>query len=255
MKSVLFTLFLAVFSLSLTAQTVEEIVAKHIEAIGGKDVLTKTTSLYVESSMSVMGNEAPTRTTLLNGKGYKNEIDMMGSTIIQCMTDKGGWAVNPMAGSTTPEDMPEKQAKSAIGSLTIGGALFYYAQKGIAGDLAGKNKLGEEAAKGIAVELVGKKKIGDVEAFQLKVTPKDGNANTYYIDPTTYYILKMETKGEMMGQEIDIATTYSDYKKLENGFVMAHTTEMDMGQFAMTSTVKKVEVNKAIDEATFNKPK
>ena len=237
MKSVLFTLLLAVLSFTATAQTLEEIVAKHIEAIGGKDVLTKTTSLYVESSMSVMGNDAPTRTTLLNGKGFKNEIDMMGSTIIQCMTDKGGWAVNPMAGSTAAEDMPEKQAKSAIGSLTIGGALLNYAERGI------------------AVELVGKKKVGDKEAFQLKVTPKDGNPNTYYIDPTTYYILKMETKGEMMGQEIDIATTYSDYKKLENGFVMAHTTEMDMGQFAMTSTVKKVEVNKAIDEATFSKPK
>jgi hypothetical protein len=236
MKSVLFTLFLAVFSFALTAQTADEIVAKHIDAIGGKDVLTKTTSLYVEGSMSVMGNDAPTRMTLLNGKGYKNEIDMMGSTIIQCVTDKGAWGINPMAGGGV-EDVPEKQAKGAMGNLTLGGVFFNYAEKGT------------------AVVLVGKKKVADKDAFELKVTPKDGTASTYYVDATTFYVLKMEAKGEMMGQEVDIATTFSDYKKIENGYVMPHTTEIDMGQFAMTSTIKKVEVNKAIDEATFSKPK
>jgi hypothetical protein len=236
MKSVFFTLLLAVLSFSATAQTVEEIVAKHIEAIGGKDVLTKTTSLYVEGSMSVMGNEAPTRMTLLNGKGYKNEIDMMGSTIVQCVTTKGAWGINPMAGGGV-EDVPEKQAKSAMANLSLGGVFFNYAEKGI------------------TLELVGKKKVSDKEAFQVKVTPKDGTASNYYIDATTYYLVKMEAKGEMMGQEIDISTTYSDFKKLENGYVMAHSTDMDMGQFAMTSTIKKVEINKAIDEAVFNKPK
>jgi hypothetical protein len=237
MKSVFFTLLVAFLSFSVTAQTADEIINKHIEAIGGKDVLTKTTSLYVEGAMSIMGNEAPTRTYVLNGKGFKNEVDMMGSTIINCMTDKGGWTINPMAGSTTAEDMPEKQAKGASGNFTIGGIFFNYADKGI------------------AVELAGKKKIGDVEAFQLKVTPKEGMASTYYIDPKTYYILKMEAKGEMMGQEMEITTTFSDYKKAENGFIMAHTTEIDMGQFAMTSKVSKVEINKAMDEATFSKPK
>jgi hypothetical protein len=237
MKSVLFTLFVAFLSFSVTAQTADEIINKHIEAIGGKDVLTKTTSLYVEGAMSIMGNEAPTRTYVLNGKGFKSEVDMMGSTIINCMTEKGGWMINPMAGSTTPEDMPEKNVKDGVSSFTIGGIFFNYAEKGI------------------AVELLGKKKVGDVEAFQLKVTTKGGVASTYYIDPKTYYILKMEAKAEMMGQEMEVTTTFSDYKKEENGYVMAHTTDIDMGQFAMTNKVSKVEINKAMDEATFSKPK
>jgi hypothetical protein len=236
MKSVFFTLLVAFSSFSATAQTADEIINRHIEAIGGKDVLSKITSIYVEGSMSLMGTEAPNRTYILNGKGFKNEIDMMGSTIIQCMTDKGGWMVNPMAGGGI-EDMPEKQAKSASASYTIGGIFLNYVDKGI------------------AVELIGKKKVGDVEAFQLKVTPKEGMVSTYYIDPKTYYILKMEAKGEMMGQELEVTTTYSNYKKAENGYVMAHTTEMDMGQMAITNTVKKVEVNKTMDETTFSKPK
>ncbi len=236
MKSFFLTLFAAALTFSVSAQTADEIVAKHIEAIGGKDVLTKTTSLYIESTMSVMGNDAPVRTCILNGKGFKNEIDMMGSTIIQCVTDKGSWGVNPMAGGGVV-DVPEKEAKSQMGNIAIGGVFVGYAEKGI------------------AIELDGKKKIGEIEAFKLKVTPKGGTSNTYYIDPTTYYILKMEAKGEMMGQEVDVVTTYADYKKLENGYVLAHTMDIDMGQFAMTSKVEKVEINKAMDETTFSKPK
>jgi hypothetical protein len=236
MKSFLFTLLAAVFTFSISAQTADEIIAKHIEAIGGKDVISKMTSLYFESTMSVMGNDAPNRTCILNGKGYKNELDIMGSTIIQCVTDKGAWGVNPMAGGGVVE-LSEKQAKGAVASTYIGGIFLNYAEKGF------------------TVELDGKKKVGEVEAFKLKVTPKGGNSVAYYIDPTTYYILKMEAKGEAMGQEVEIITTYSDYKKLENGYVHPHTLDIDMGQFAMTSKVEKVEINKAMDETTFSKPK
>ena len=50
--------------------------------------------------MEVMGNQAPVVEQLLEGKGFKSEIDFNGSKIIQCYTDKGGWSVNPMAGAT-----------------------------------------------------------------------------------------------------------------------------------------------------------
>ena len=55
MKSFIFTLLIAALTFSATAQTAEEIVAKHIQAIGGKDALTQTKSVYIESSMSIMG--------------------------------------------------------------------------------------------------------------------------------------------------------------------------------------------------------
>ena len=236
MKSFIFTLLIAALTFSATAQTAEEIVAKHIQAIGGKDALTQTKSVYIESSMSMMGTDAPSRLYILNGKGYKNEIDMMGSTIIQCVTENAAWSVNPLAGGGV-QDMPEKQAKSSLANLSLGGVFVDY------------------AAKGTKVELIGKKKMGDNEAYELKVTPKDSDASTYFIDAKTYYITRLETKGEMMGQDVNINTNFSDFKKLENGYVMPHTTQIEMGQFDMKSTVSKVELNKPIDETIFAKPK
>ena len=86
--------------------TADEIVAKHIEAIGGKAAIGQVKSLTIESSTSVMGNEAPTVTTVVDGVGYKNETDFNGMKIVQCYNDKGGWMVNPMAGAADPQPRP-----------------------------------------------------------------------------------------------------------------------------------------------------
>src|SRR3954462_8994268 len=76
---------------SESTPTADEIVAKHIEAIGGKAAIGQVKSLTIESATSVMGNEAPTVTTVVDGVGYKNETDFNGMKIVQCYNDKSGW--------------------------------------------------------------------------------------------------------------------------------------------------------------------
>src|SRR5690349_9813889 len=85
------------------AQTAEEIIAKHINAIGGKEKLAQINTIYQENTIEVMGNEATSTTIIVNGKGFKNEVDFGGQKIVQCITDKGGWSINPLAGQTTAE--------------------------------------------------------------------------------------------------------------------------------------------------------
>src|SRR2546425_13338282 len=117
----------ALAGISAKAQTADEIVAKHIEAVGGKDKISKINSIYLENSIEVMGNEAPGTTVILNGKGFKSEMDFNGQKIVQCITDKGGWTINPMAGQTSATPMPEELVKQGQDQLYIGGPLFNYA--------------------------------------------------------------------------------------------------------------------------------
>ena len=83
------------FAAALHAQTVDEIISKHIEAIGGKEKLGQVKSIYSEISMEVMGNQSPVTEYTLEGKGFKSEAEVNGSKIISCFTDKGGWGINP----------------------------------------------------------------------------------------------------------------------------------------------------------------
>lgn len=235
MKSVLTTLLTVISFLSLSAQTVDEVIAKHIDAIGGKDVLAKTASIVAETSTSVMGNDAPGRLIIANGKGYKSEMDVMGMTVTQCVTLKGGWTTNPMSGGT-PEDMSPEQAKGMAFNMNIGGLFVGYPNNGV------------------KVELVGKKSVNKADAYHLKVSLSGDKTADYYIDATTYYIVKSELKGEFNGQATTITVVQKDYKKLDNGLVLSHVTEMDLGQFALTTTLTKVEVNAPVDEKVFDKP-
>ena len=219
------------------AQTADEIVTKHIAAIGGMEKLKGLNSIYLQSTAEVMGNEMATTTTILNGKGFKTEGEIQGSKMVQVITDKGGWAINPMAGGSVQE-LPAEAAKMAKDQLDIAGPLVDYATKG--------NK----------VELKGQEKVGEVNAYKLAVTNKDGATATYFIDPATYYILKVVRSANMMGQDMDIAISFSDYKKTDYGFVYPHTQQTDMGgQFSITSKVAKLEINKAIDPKVFDMPK
>jgi len=224
-------------AVTLSAQTADEIINKYVQAIGGKDFLSKITSVYTESSMDVMGMQATVKSTTLNGKGMKQEIDVQGNLMVTCLTDKGGWSINPMAGGTSPEDMPESQYNSGKEQIVVGGPFVNFAEKGY------------------KVELIGTEAVGDINAYKIKLTSPDSISAVYFFDPNTFYLIKSMQETEMQGQMIDNVSTYSDYKQAD-GFSMPYKMEMVMagGQFTMTMTVTKVELNKPVDETIFAKP-
>lgn len=240
MKLVRTGLFFLAATLSfpaVKAQTAEEIVSKHLEAIGGKDKLKAVKSIRMEGAMSLMGNEAPMTITILDGKGYRSEVDFNGQKMVQAYTEKGGWMINPMMGANDPQPVAEEQYKMAKDQMYAGGAFLDY------------------AAKGSKIELAGRENINNANTYKLKLTSADGAETTYYIDPSTYYIAKVVKAISMGGQSAELSVNFSNYKKTEFGNTMPYTYETVLPQgFSMTSTIKKLEVNKEIDPKIFEMP-
>ena len=117
------------------AQSADEIIRKHIAAIGGKEKLSAINTVRMENTMQVMGSEAPSTTVIINGKGYRNESDFNGQKIIQVATDNGGWMVNPMAGANDPQPLPAEQAKAAKEQIYVVPLLNYAARGGKLADI------------------------------------------------------------------------------------------------------------------------
>jgi hypothetical protein len=216
------------------AQTAEDIIAKNLDAMGGKNKIGQVKSIYTEGTVQVMGNDNPTSTTILNGIGIRSESEFNGQKFIQVFTDKGGWMINPFAGGSGAQPLPDDAYKAGKGQIYIGGPFYDY------------------AAKRTKIELLGK----DGAVYKLKVTTSDSVESTYYVDPTTYYITKLVRKGNMQGQEVEVTINFSNYQKTDFGLVVPHSVQTDMGgTFQLSATITKVVVNKDVDPKIFDMPK
>jgi hypothetical protein len=218
---------------SAPALTADEVVNKYVDAVGGKDAISKVKTMSMEGTMQVMGSEGPTKTTTVDGVGTRQESEFNGTKIISCFTDKSGWSVNPMAGAADPTPMPDDQYNSGKAGIYVGGLLYDY------------------AAKGSTIELASK----DDKAYTIKLTTKEKVKYTFAIDAKTYLVNSMTTETQMGGQPVTLTASYSDYRKTETGFMVPYGISLDFGQFQLSITVKKIELNKTIDPAIFAMPK
>jgi hypothetical protein len=232
MKRSFFVLIALLGMTTLRAQSVDDIVGKYINAIGGKDVLAGVNSLVITSTISVNGMDAPSTTYILAGKGFRSEMDFNGEKMIQAVSASGGWAISPMTGSTSAVAIPADQAKMSQSNYIIGGLLTAY------------------AAKGYKLELIGK----DTADYKLKMTVPSGDV-TYYISQKTYLIDKEVINSSVAAQAGTTTITFSDYRKLDGGYVMAYTQSLDLPNVSLVITNQKIAVNQTIDPAIFNMPK
>ena len=216
------------------AQTVDEIVDKHVAALGGLDKIKAVNTVVTERSLAVQGMEIPNKTTLVVGKSVRNESTVMGNTMVQVVDDSKGWMIRPtmMGGTGEPEDMPEDQVKQQLSSLDPFGGLVDYKGKG--------NK----------VELIGKETVDKKDVFHLKLTTKDGQVIEEYVDASTFLVNKI--KVSMNGQDGEIELT--DYKEVD-GVKFPNTMEISNAQMGTMSFItSKIAVNTPVDPAIFKRP-
>ena len=215
-------------------QNVDDIINKHINAIGGKGIIGGIKSIFMQTTVHAMGMDAPSSISLLNGKGIRIESDINGDKMITVYTDKYGWNVNPMSAVTAPQQMKENQYKLGRDQIDIGGPLFNY------------------ETKGYKVELLKK----DDSAYLIKVINKDNIATIFFINSPTYLITKSIQQGLMRGKETEIINTFSDFQKADNGLVYPSKTEVNYwDQFSIITYVTKIEIDKDIDPKIFEMPR
>ncbi|MEI6410182.1 MAG: hypothetical protein WCR52_12415 [Bacteroidota bacterium] len=230
-------LFLFV-AIATQAQTVEEIIAKHIEATGGKawnDIKTMKTEAKV-SVQAAPGMEIPMTMTVVNKKAARIDVSVMGMTQSSCINGDQGWANNPFAGKTDAEPLTADQVKEMKDMTDLGGSLRGYKEKGY------------------AVELVGKEDLEGTEVFKVKVVVSPSKTEYSLIDPSNWYEIKNITVSTVDGKEVKAESSFSNFKQV-SGVTIPHTIEQEnpmMG--SSTTTVTNIIMNDPVDEKIFEMP-
>jgi hypothetical protein len=232
MKKLLFTGSLLVTVMGLFAQNVDEIVSKHLNAIGGAEKWKKVNSIVMEGTMNVMGNDVSLKITQLNNQGNRTDISVAGMENYVIITPSGGYTYMPVQGMQKPEPMTADDVKEGLDDLDIQGNLVDY------------------QAKGHTVEFLGTEDIEGTECYKLKVTRKNSGEQTLFLDKASYMIVRSSSKRKAMGQEMDVNVDFSDYKEVD-GIKLAHS----VGQGFGTMVVSTVKINQPIAPEVFAAPK
>ncbi|MDR3747891.1 MAG: outer membrane lipoprotein-sorting protein [Acidobacteriota bacterium] len=237
-KLALLTCISFVLAPLLSAQTVDEIIAKNIQARGGMDKIKAVNTIRSTGTMTMgPGMEAPGSMIVKRPDMARLEFTVQGLTAVQAYDGKDAWQIMPFTGKKDPEAMSADDKKDLEENADIDGPLVDYKSKG--------NK----------VELLGKEKLEGTDAYKLKVTLKNGDVITMYLDADSYLEVKEETKRIVRGTEREVESVMGDYKDV-NGLMFAFAVENGVkgGQEKEKLTISKIELNVPVDNAIFKMP-
>lgn len=221
------------------AQTADELIAKNIEAKGGLAKLKSIQTMRISGKMQMgPGMEAPMVIETARPNKMRVEFTFQGMTGVQAYDGKTGWMVMPFMGKKDPEPMSGDDLKMVEDQADIDGPLVDYKEKGH------------------QVEYLGKGEVEGTPVHKIKVTKKNGDVATIYLDAESFLEIKAEGKTRLRGQDIEGETTFGDYKEV-SGIVFAHSIQSKMkggpgpGQ---TITFEKIEINPEIPANRFDMP-
>lgn len=216
-------------------ETLEDVLEAHFEAVG-QDKLAKVKSIHMIGKMSVMGMEIAMEIQQKRPLMYYTKSTIKGMEIINGFDGETAWMQNPMQSAGKAVKMPDEQAKQTLEQADMDGLLHDYEEKGY------------------KLVLVGEEEVEGTETYKLKLTKENGDEIDIFLDMDSYMMIKTKAKMDMMGQEIEAETFFSNYKMID-GVAIPTSIETKAGpQGAMTMEFDEIEFNVEMDDEIFKIP-
>jgi len=228
-------LALAAVSAHGSSRKVEKIAEKHEAAIGG-DKLKSIEAVRALGVVEVRGLTVPFTLWRQRPDLSRMEISLMGNDVVQAYDGDSAWWVNPLAGATTPEEMPDDFAREMILWSDFEGPLVGYKQK--------RHK----------IKYVGKEELEAGDAHKLRVLLASGGEVTIYIDLESYLEVRRTHTQQYRGEQLTINTYFSDFE--EDGGVTSPRTirGVGFGGEAFTMRLETIDLGVASDRTRFDMP-
>ena len=203
-------------AVSAGAQDAQSLVAKNLEARGGAAALDAIKSVSFDGRVVFPGDFEVTykETRARTGAGDADRVDfgLQGLDIIQAYDGHGGWKVNPLQGRKDAEKMSADEARALADEALIEGPL-----------LAARKD-------GSRVDYLGREDFDGTNAYKLKVTQKDGDEFTYWLDPDTFLEIKVDETRKIRGAEQTTETELGDYEKVAGVYFPMSVESWTQGQ-------------------------
>jgi len=229
----------AIFAQGTNQPTVDELVAKNIEAKGGASALKSLQTLRSTGKFLVQQGqiELGYLQTKKQPDEVRTEASLQGMTQIEAYDGKDGWKVSPFFGRKDPERMSADDVKALVEDTEIDGPLADW------------------KTKGSTVEYLGTEDVDGTPAHKLKVVRKNGDVSFVYLDPDHFLEIRIVTQRVRQVAHEEVETDLGDYEKAGGVFV---PTSIEVGRKGASDkqmvVIDKVEANVPVDDTIFHFP-
>lgn len=231
-------LALAVLSVPAVAQTVDELIARNLEAKGGLDRIKRVETIRMTGRTTVgPGTEAPFVMEIKRPNRMRMDVTLRGETMTQAFDGKTGWQLSPLQGKTEPRVLPPQATRGMEEQADFYGPLV------------------DAKEKGLTIEYGGLVKLDTGEAYRLDLTTRSGEKRSVFLDAKSYLEIRGEATFTAGGRTVTVINLIGDYRPVD-GLVLPHTMESGPrgAPQRMRMTIDRIELNVPIDDARFAMP-
>ena len=192
--------------------SVEVILERNIKALGGEKAMRQLKNREARGKIELAAFGAAIPVVLRHAAPNKEmmELTIEGlGTIRDVFTGRKGWTETPDG------NVIEKKERELVNKKTDADFYAYLNFK--------KNYP--------KMELQGMKEVAGKKVYTVKMTPKKGDADTFYFDAATGLVAGIFSTAEMQGQEVKTKVLFRDYKTVD-GVKIPHVLELVEPSFA-----------------------
>jgi hypothetical protein len=227
----------AFFPFGATAQTVDEVISKNVQAHGGAEKLKSVKSLRTTAKFSQGSFRADFRQENKRADKVREEIIIQGLAQVQAYDGKMGWQISPFGGRKDPELLSQDDSKSLVVDADFDGPLMEYKEKGH------------------KAELVGHDSVEGTDCFKIKLSMKNGDVRFYYLDADSFLELKLEIQTTIRGALQENEVYYGDYEQVNGIYYPFAVEQAQKGSSSRAQiSVEKIEQNVPLEDAHFSMP-
>ena len=219
------------------AQTVDDIIARNLEARGGLEKIKAMKTMRTSGTLRQGGFRAAFIQENQRPNKVREETIIQGMAATEAYDGKAGWRVSPFGGRKDPDLLSADDMKGLVEDADLDGQLVDYRNK-------------DHRA-----ELIGHESVEGTDCYKIKLTLNSSDVRYYYIDADSYLELKVETERKIRGTVQYNETLFGDYEKV-NGiyFPFAFESGQKGNPDRVKFTVDKVELHVPLGESRFTMP-
>ncbi len=247
MHSRFILLFLAGISLIPAVQaqtpspvpTVDDLVAKNIQAKGGQAALDAIKTIRFEGRLLINQGQVELKFTETKKRPGKVRTDaiLQGMNLVNAHDGTSGWKIFPLFGRKDPEKMSDDESKSLVEEGEIGGPLENW------------------QAQGKKVDYLGTEDVEGTAAHKLQVTRKNGDVSYVYLDPDYFLEIRVIDRRIEQGAQVEVETDLGDYEKVNDVYFPFSIEAGSKGASDKQKIIiDKAEANMPVDDSIFEFP-